>query len=102
MDRFLVEKRKGKMKYGFIGMNYFAAKSHNIPFHHKHKNIIEIWITSKPVMKTTLKHEKIEWELMKKGMNYYKAHQLALKYEESPLSLNNILKKITHDTYTYL
>lgn len=93
--KFKIEYVKRKIKPGnWIGMNKFAAMSHNIPFHHKSRKTIEIYKTSKPIMHATEKHEEIEYLLMRRGLNYHKAHNIALRYEDKPQRVSNILKRI--------
>ena len=93
--KFKIEYKQNKIKGGYIGMNRLASKSHHIPWHHKKENVIEIYSkVPKEVMKNTIKHEEIEYSLMKKGMNYHKAHKNALKYESSKSRVKDILKKI--------
>ena len=91
--KFKIEYLKNKTKYGFIGMNKAAAQAHNIPFHHK-ANVIEIYKTSKPIMHATEKHEEIEYNLMRKGLPYHQAHKYALKYEDSTMRVDKIIKQI--------
>ena len=95
--KFRIEYLKNKIKGGYIGMNRLAAKAHNIPFHHK-GNVIEIYKTSKPIMKATEKHEEIEYYLMKRrGLNYHKAHSIALEHENDKERLKTIIRKITNE-----
>lgn len=94
--KFKIEYKKKKIKGGYIGMNKEAAKAHNIPFHHK-QGVIEIYKTSRPIMRATEKHEEIEYSLMKKGMNYHQAHKIALKHEGDKEKLKMILRKIKND-----
>jgi hypothetical protein len=70
---------------GYVGMNYFAAKELGIPFPRK-KNLIWIKIGDKGLYKSTIKHEKIEAELMmKKGMRYKQAHSIANHLEDDSI-----------------
>ena len=94
--KFKIEYVKNKIHPGgWIGMNSDAARELKVPFHHKHKNVIEIYTgVPKNVYKTTEKHEEIEYSMMQKGLKYHPAHKLALKYEQDPGRIKNILKKI--------
>jgi hypothetical protein len=74
-----------KEKYGFIGMNKKAAKSHNIPYKHKSpEHTIEIYKkVPKDVRVTTIRHEEMEEYLMRvKHYSYSKAHKIALRFEK--------------------
>ena len=96
--KFNIEYKKKKIKGGYIGMNRFAAKCHNIPFHHKHRSTIEIYDKmSKPIKRVTEKHEEIEYRLMSKGIHYHPAHDLALKYENNPHRVSKIWNQIKMD-----
>jgi hypothetical protein len=67
----------------FIGMNYFAAKSHKIQFPNK-QNLI--WVKkgmTKDLRDSTIQHEKMEIVLMKnRKMKYHKAHIISNSMEE--------------------
>lgn len=65
-----------KILKDYAGMNYLAGKVLGFPIKHN-----EIYIDknlSKRNKIRTLKHELAEIKYMKKGMNYWKAHKLAL------------------------
>ena len=73
------------MKYGFIGMNKFASKSHKIPYKHKHpEHTIEVYKNlPKQTRLHTIHHEEMEEYLMKnRHFSYQKAHKIALKFEK--------------------
>lgn len=90
---FKIEQRK-KM-HGWMGMNYYAAKKLHVPFHHIHRNVIEINSSLNPkVRHGTEKHEEIEYHLIMRGKSYPQAHKLALKYEKSPHRVSTILRRI--------
>jgi len=73
-----------KLTRDFVGMNPEAAKSfgYNIP-----KNTIHV--DNNLTIKTkrhTLAHEIVEYLLMKhKGLDYWDAHKIALKWERKPV-----------------
>lgn len=73
---------------GFIGMNVHAARSHHIPYPHPKKTVTVLNSLKGKSRKQTIKHEKIEYTLMKpkkkgkRGMSYKKAHKIALKLEK--------------------
>ena len=62
------------------GMNYYAAKHLNFkPIPKKNEILIEK--DNKNFMKSTIVHERIEAELMRKGMSYNQAHKKAIEAE---------------------
>lgn len=67
---------------GYVGMNYYAARSLRIPFPHSKKTILVRRDLGKGARKRTIFHEKIEYELMKRGLSYREAHKIALKAEK--------------------
>jgi hypothetical protein len=70
---------------GYVGMNYYAAKEKGIPFPRK-KNLIWVKKGDKSLYKSTIKHEKVELELMmKKGMKYKQAHSIANYLEDESI-----------------
>jgi hypothetical protein len=75
---------KKKLPYGYVGMNYYAAKAKRFKWPHSKRNIIIIWEGLDSEAKFhTIQHEKLEMYLMKnKHYSYKKAHQLALKFEK--------------------
>ena len=66
---------------GFIGLNYKAARSHNIKYKYPKSTILLKRGLSHRIREHTLRHEKIELELMKMGIPYHTAHGYALKHE---------------------
>ena len=66
---------------GYVGMNYYAAKEKGISFPKK-ANLIWVKRGNKSLYKTTIKHEKIEVELMASGMKYHEAHKISNKLED--------------------
>lgn len=73
------------MPGGYVGMNSRAARSLRIPFYHKKpEHTIVIWKgLNKNEKEHTIKHERIELDLMKrKHYSYQKAHKIALKEEK--------------------
>ena len=94
--KFKIEYKKHKMHPGgWIGMNAKAAKELHVPFHHKHKSVVEIYSkVPKSVMHNTEKHEEIEYLMMRKGLRYHPAHKIALKYKGDKRRIKTILKEI--------
>jgi hypothetical protein len=94
--KFKIEYVKNKIHPGgWIGMNANAASELKVPFHHKHKNVIEVYSkVPKAVMHNTEKHEEIEYTMMRRGLKYHPAHKIALKYENERGHLKSILNKI--------
>lgn len=97
--KYKIEEEKKKEKFGFIGMNAFAAKAHGIKWTKKHpEHLIKIYKkVSKGVRLHTIRHEECEEYFMKNyGYSYHKAHQLALKFEkcEKPFPKRNIKKEL--------
>ena len=84
-----------KTKFGFIGMNKFAAKSNKVPFKYN-EHTIEVYTKEpKQVIKDTIHHEELEEYLMKNyHFDYHRAHKNALRYEKynKPLPNKNIKK----------
>lgn len=96
--KYKIEYIKKKIKGGWIGMNKYAAKEHDIPYKHKHPahTILVYKKVPRTVRLHTIHHEQAEEYLMKNlGMHYHPAHELALRYEniEKPFSIKE-LKKI--------
>lgn len=94
-----IEYIKKKTKYGFIGMNNDAAKSHHIPYKHKHPEhtILVYRNVPKDVRVNTIRHEEMERYLMhKKHYDYKHAHKLALKFEDlkRPFPSSNIKQRL--------
>ncbi len=95
-----------KEKYGFIGMNEFASKAHNIEWKHKKhpEQTIEIYKKSSHAVRVqTLKHERIEMYVMKKLLAkrysmkeaYEIAHyKFALVYESVNKPMSSIMKLV--------
>ena len=83
---YQIQYKKKKDKYGFIGMNKYASKAHNIPYNHK-KPAHTLTVYKKvphSVRVATINHEKCEAYLMKnKHMSYRKAHYNALRFENT-------------------
>lgn len=67
---------------GYVGMNYYAARSLRIPFPYPKKTILVRRDLGKRARERTILHEKVEYELMKRGLSYRKAHKIALKAEK--------------------
>jgi hypothetical protein len=93
---------KYKIKYvgneqlkDYAGMNYHAGKVLGfIPKLKKNEILIDKKLSKKDKQKT-IRHEIIEDKLIKKGMGYFKAHKIALKYENKKQnSIININKFI--------
>jgi hypothetical protein len=95
-SKFKVEYEKKMIGQGFIGMNYYAAKELKVPFHHKHRGVVEIYKKMSPTeRRKTIKHEEIEYTMMeKKHLKYKPAHLIATYYEKKPGRVVNILKQI--------
>ena len=90
---FKIEPRKNM--HGWMGMNFYASKELKVPFHHKHKLIVEINKRLKPLVRhNTIKHEEIEYNLMRGGMHYHQAHKLALGFEKEHHRISKILQEI--------
>jgi hypothetical protein len=94
--KYKIEYKK-KIKYGYIGMNKFASKPHNVPWKHNEHTIEIQKGLSKPVRLATEHHEMMEQYLMKnKHYGYHKAHNLALKFEDKskPFPSKDIKRKL--------
>lgn len=82
-----------KTKYGFIGMNKYAAKHIGVPFNHP-SNVVTVYKNlPKDVRTTTIHHEECERYLMKnKHYRYNRAHKVALRFEKlnKPFPDNNV------------
>lgn len=97
-----IEEEKKKEKFGFIGMNKFAAKAHGIGWPKKHgEHLIRIYKdVPHSVRLHTIRHEECEEYFMKNfHYNYQQAHKMALRFEkyEKPFpkkNARNELKKI--------
>jgi hypothetical protein len=89
-----------KTKFGFIGMNDSASKTHNIKWNHKKhpEHTIEIYKNvPKDVRVATIAHEKMEKYLMNtQHQRYKRAHKNALRFEELdiPFPSTNIKQKL--------
>lgn len=81
MNMRIKVKRVKKIKFGYIGMNAPAAHAHHIPYHNGRRTIEVLKSLHGGRLKRTIKHERVELELMNKGMSYHKAHKIALKEE---------------------
>ena len=97
--KYEIEEEKKKEKYGFIGMNIFAARAHGIKWPKKHaEHLIRVYKkVPKSVRLHTIRHEECEEYFMKNyHYPYQKAHQLALRFEkyEKPFPKTNIKKKL--------
>ncbi len=97
--KYEIEERKEKEKYGFIGMNIFAARAHGINWPKKHgQHVIRIYKkVPKSVRLHTIRHEECEQYFMKNfHYSYHDAHQLALKFEkyEKPFPKKNIKREL--------
>jgi len=104
--RYQIEYKDKKTKYGFIGMNKFAALAHKILYKHKHpEHVLEIYgKVPKKVRLHTIRHEMAEEYFMKnKKYPYKKAHKLALKFEElnKPFPKTNIKRKLKEMGFEY-
>jgi len=74
---------KDKKTRDFVGMNSLAAKSFGLKMKPR-----TVWIDGNMNLKEkchTLKHELVEYSLMRKGMKYWPAHNIALKEERKLL-----------------
>ena len=99
MTDFKIQYTDKKFKYGYIGMNAYAAKHLKIPFNYKKpKSKIVIYRhLPKDVRVNTIRHERIEAYLMKnKHYSYPRAHKIALKFEELSRTFpeEQVLKKM--------
>jgi hypothetical protein len=97
--KYEIEEEGKKEKFGFIGMNKFAAKAHGIKWPEKHsEHLIRVYKkVPKSVRLHTIRHEECEEYFMKNyHYNYQKAHQLALKFEkyEIPFPKKDIKEKL--------
>jgi hypothetical protein len=93
--KFKIEYRKKIIPGGYIGMNAKAASELRVPFHHKHESVVEIYKKLSPSeRRKTIKHEEIEYTLMKrKKLKYLPAHLIASYYEKKPGKVSNIIRK---------
>jgi len=64
---------------GYVGMNYYSAKELGIAYPYSMDTIL-VWKGDRD-KESTIRHEKIEFNLMAKGLNYRKAHRIARKYD---------------------
>lgn len=71
-----------KIGNGFIGMNSIAAKELGIPFNYPRNTILIYKPMPKNKKKRTIRHEKIEFSLMRKGMKYVEAHSISNRLEK--------------------
>ncbi len=104
--KYQLDYKKKKIKPGgYIGMNFFAAKStehyhhKKIPFRHRHpEHILEVYKkVPKHVRLDTIRHEECEEYFMKNyHYDYHKAHKLALRFEKYnvPFPKRNIKEKL--------
>jgi len=77
MTKYKIVYVKEKIGNGFIGMNWYAAKELHIKFPYS-KHTILIWKDfDKKRMRRTIQHEKVEIELMRRGMKYDRAHAVS-------------------------
>lgn len=71
-----------KVLRDYDGMNYMAAQAMNFRGYPMHKNTI---LVDKRMghsrMMETIRHEKLEANLMSKGKGYWQAHRYALKHQ---------------------
>lgn len=87
----------GKILKDYAGMNPGAARE--MHFHPKIKRntiLIDKALHGKDRIRT-IHHEIIEYGLMKKGLDYWTAHQIALKKEPEPFLFPN--KRSTKHIY---
>ncbi len=71
---------KDRKTRDFVGMNPYAAKAFGLKMKPR-----TIWIDGNMNLKDkcyTLNHELIEYDLMKRGMKYWPAHNIALEKEK--------------------
>lgn len=97
--KYEIEEEAKKEKFGFIGMNVFAARAHGLKWTKKHpEHIIHVYKkVPKAVRLHTLRHEECEEYFMKNyHYNYQQAHKIALKFEdlEVPFPKKNIKKEL--------
>ncbi len=103
-----IQYKKKKIKYGFIGMNFFAHYHCRVKWPHvKHpEEIIEIYKNMpKDLRYATIQHEKCERYLMKnKHFNYLRAHKNALRFEKLNKSFpaKNIKKRLERMNFKIL
>lgn len=92
---FQIEYREGLIDKDYVGMNYEAAHEKGLPFHHKNKKTLEVDKNQSHRQRCiTIHHEEIEYELMKKGLPYKRAHRIALIHEGEKKSIHEIIKGI--------
>ena len=65
----------------YIGMNFYAARELGFPFPYSPNVIALVEGLEGKKASDTLRHEKIEIALMKKGYKYKEAHQVAKTLE---------------------
>ena len=104
--KYQIDYKNKKIKYGFIGMNKFAAKVHGILYKHKHpEHVLEIYKkVPKKVRLHTIHHEMAEEYYMKnRKYSYSKAHKIALKFEKlnKPFPRTNIKRKLKEMGFNY-
>lgn len=66
----------------WAGMNYYAAEYNHTNLHPRPREIFVDKNLKPDDKKKTIVHEKVEAEMMKKGLSYPKAHKIALKVEK--------------------
>lgn len=73
--------RVKEIPQGYIGMNYYAARTHKIPFPYSRNVILVKEGLTEAQRRQTIQHERVEINLMRRGRRYRTAHKEALKRE---------------------
>jgi hypothetical protein len=73
----MIIKYTNNIPTGYIGMNYYAAKELGFKQPDRPNVILVKPHKDKRIINAIIKHEKSEIALMKSGMRYYFAHELA-------------------------
>jgi hypothetical protein len=83
VSRYKTKLVSQKIKGGFIGMNCWAAKSHDIPYPYPCSTILVYKGLDHKSRIRTARHERVESDLMRfpKSLPYKKAHRVALRKE---------------------
>lgn len=94
-----------KVLKDYAGMNPEAARDIGFPDIDKDESTQEIIIDNSLPLETqvaNLKHELVEVKLMRSGMQYWQAHELALKSEKEPFDYSiNINTIYTSNTIPF-
>jgi hypothetical protein len=93
-----------KVLKDYAGMNPEAARAIGFPDIDKDESTREIIIDNSLPLETqvaNLKHELVEYKLMKQGMQYWQAHELALKSEKEPFDYSTYITSNTSYTIPF-